>query len=656
MAAETMNVELRSAFDQFSNPLESQGTFEKCRDLCMRFSLSADALASEWDAYATNKSIDTVSVEALQGLAMDLQQKKSRKPPLKPRAQPKAKGAEARPSLSKESLKTATAAASGEMRSPTASQASQQSSQFATPSVGPSKSAAGARAASGKDFSPASYQSPLQVAGDYANRTNAGQVVARYNDKLPAMRNAPKPSAFPSGARCRIDTDPFASQADAADAAEGGNVRKKYRFMYTSLDERAAKLEEQMNELHDVLAKRYGLTSIQPVGQPSQELVTNVGRICCEASGKLNKTAVVLEGSRASSGGQRVALDLSEMRDYALFPGQIVAVRGMNSSGRRLVAQHIFSDASLPMPVSTRKRLEEFHHSPTHQGGEPLHVMVATGPFSTHADLEYQPLKDLLLVLNKQRPDAIVLVGPFVDSNHPRVKSGDMAIDYGGTTVNVSFPDLFDLKVQKNIEKALNAIAKSDGVKPKVVIVPSLDDVQHDFVYPQPPFEYSFDVPEARDVVFMSNPCTFALNEVVFSVSANDALLHMGADEISQFQSAAASGRLARLTEHCLQQRSVYPLFPPRTGAAQLDLRHRKKYALQHCSPDVLITPSKLAHFATKVKECLCVNPGQLARGGNGGTFASIVVHPKPQTMSEDDVEKERHNIADRSRVEIMRI
>jgi len=38
----------------------------------------------------------------------------------------------------------------------------------------------------------------------------------------------------------------------------------------------------------------------------------------------LNVKSIVLEGSRETSGGERVPLDLSDVKDYSLFPGQVI--------------------------------------------------------------------------------------------------------------------------------------------------------------------------------------------------------------------------------------------------------------------------------------------------------------------------------------------
>jgi DNA polymerase alpha subunit B len=433
--------------------------------------------------------------------------------------------------------------------------------------------------------------------------------------------------------------------------------------MYTSLEERAAMLERQLLEMQEELAKRHHLKEISPVSTPSQEIAVVVGRICCEAaSGKLNKTAVMLEGSLKDSGGMRIKLDLQEVPLYALFPGQIVAVEGINSTGRRMVAKKIYSSVPAESHRTLGSRLADFQHDSRYLGGSPLTMLCAAGPFTTNNNLDYQPLKDMLSVSAKLQPDVLLLVGPFIDCDHPEVASGELSVDLGGEMCEITHKEFFMMRVQSEIEKLL----KDSKVepKPKVVLIPSLNDIHHDFVYPQPPFrfDHDFDVPDAKDVVFMSNPATFCVNEVTVGVNASDILMHLGPEEISRV-GKVSGGRLGRLADHCINQHSFYPLFPATSGNAQLDLRHYKKYAMQK-TPDILITPSKLAHFVKKgdpsgtgTTSNISINPGQLTKGNNGGTFARFTVHPIPQRTLDDRSKAELpHDIANRTRVEIIRI
>lgn len=74
------------------------------------------------------------------------------------------------------------------------------------------------------------------------------------------------------------------------------------------------------------------------------------------------------------------------------------------------------------------------------------------------------------------------------------------------------------------------------------------------------------------------------------------------------------------------------------------------------CQPDILIVPSKLTCFAKKVSEhSLVLNPGHLTRDTTGGTYAVVEIHPFASDALEG-TEEMRHQIPDRTKVEIRRI
>ena len=159
-----------------------------------------------------------------------------------------------------------------------------------------------------------------------------------------------------------------------------------------------------------------------------------------------------------------------------------------------------------------------------------------------------------------------------------------------------------------------------------------------------------------RRVHCVSNPCTLQVNEIVIGVTGTDAIFHMSADETNG--NLVPGSRLARISQHMLQQQSYYPLFPPAPGT-NLDLKHMKQWNMP-CQPDLLIVPSKLACFARPVlRDTVVVNPGHLSKNTTGGTYAVMDIHPMKRDELEnaggDDVELE-HNIADRLRLEIRKI
>lgn len=115
-------------------------------------------------------------------------------------------------------------------------------------------------------------------------------------------------------------------------------------------------------------------------------------------------------------------LDLRELQSFALFPGQVVAVQGVNGSGGRMVARGIIDGVPRPLPSSRPSDLLRAQHGAELGGGKALSIFAAAGPFTTSDSLVYEPLNDLLGAVRAARPDVVVLMGPFVDSEHPKVR------------------------------------------------------------------------------------------------------------------------------------------------------------------------------------------------------------------------------------------
>lgn len=159
-----------------------------------------------------------------------------------------------------------------------------------------------------------------------------------------------------------------------------------------------------------------------------------------------------------------------------------------------------------------------------------------------------------------------------------------------------------------------------------------------------------------RRVHCVPNPCTLKINEVVIGVSSTDVMFHMSADETNS--NLPPGTRMTRISQHLLQQRSYYPLFPP-APSMNLDLQYMDQWSMP-CQPDMLIIPSKLACFSRTVMDStIVVNPGRLTRDTVGGTYAMMEVHPIAKEILDkvgDDEEELPHAIHERTEVEIKRI
>ncbi|KNC75847.1 hypothetical protein SARC_11632, partial [Sphaeroforma arctica JP610] len=120
--------------------------------------------------------------------------------------------------------------------------------------------------------------------------------------------------------------------------------------------------------------------------------------------------------------------------------------------------------------------------------------------------------------------------------------------------------------------------------------------------------------------------------------------------------SAAAGDRLGRLTNHLLEQRSFYPLYPAANGVS-IDYERLEQLEMP-MTPDILLIPSNMKYFAKNVSECLAINPGRLTRAKSGGTYTKFTVHAiRRNDILESETDKPiRHNVINRTRVEILKI
>ncbi|XP_056366125.1 DNA polymerase alpha subunit B [Oenanthe melanoleuca] len=449
-------------------------------------------------------------------------------------------------------------------------------------------------------FSPGSFSPSVTPSQKYSSRGGRGEVVAALG-------------AAPGGA--------WSGRGGCSVRRFGEPERclaRGYKFMFQRALDLREVLAGRVEELGEVLRRHHGLDGFSSTALPAQEPVTVLGQISCDGNGKLNPKSVLLVGDREHSGGAQVPLDLSELPEYSLFPGQVVALEGTNSSGRTMVVSRLYEGVPLPF------------HSPTEPMAEQRLVLLACGPFTPSDGVAFEPLSDLLGVVARDRPDVCVLFGPFLDAKHEQVESCQLP---------GSFSDVFRLCLRTIIEGT-----RSAGCQ--LVLVPSVRDVTHEFVYPQPPLPLPELPKEDRArVLLVSEPCTLDIEGVVLGLTSTDVLLHLGAEEICS--SSGISDRFTRILRHLLTQRSFYPLYPP-SEELPLDLEAQAALAALPVTPDVLVTPSELRFFIKDVLGCVCINPGRLTKGRAGGTYGRLLLRRDGHGDGHGDRHGDRHGDSSR--------
>ncbi|KAK0138567.1 DNA polymerase alpha subunit B [Merluccius polli] len=391
------------------------------------------------------------------------------------------------------------------------------------------------------------------------------------------------------------------------------SLRSSYKFMFQRLRDVRNVLTVKIEDFGEELRSHINIEEFSPVALPAQDNITVLGQVCCDSKGKLNAQSVVLEAG-PEHGGQQVPVDLSELKEYSLFPGQVVVMEGMNTTGRRLVATKLHE--GLPLPFYTPEVKQEMDE-------EPVSVLVACGPYTPSDSLTFDPLLDLITVIVRDRPDVCVLLGPFVDAKHEQIEKA---------LVTETFEAIFSRCVESIVEGT-----KSVGCR--LVFVPSQRDIHHRFIYPQPPFTLpDLSKDQAQRVTLVPDPCTLLIEGVTLGPDLHRYPLPHGSrgdqlnctvvmynNNIVLIFSAAGSDRFSRILKHLLTQRSYYPLYPP-VEDVNMDYEKFQSYGQMPLSPDVLIVPSELRYFIKEVIGCVCVNPGRLTKGQVGGTYGRLLL------------------------------
>lgn len=435
----------------------------------------------------------------------------------------------------------------------------------------------------------------------FSERQNAGQVVETLNSHLSACE---APIAPPAESRVKLtantDLKKFYYKPMAMHLSEASEV----------LDDRIDEFQSQLRVHHNIDDSAFG----NAASQATNEIVA-VGRIVSDAlEGALNATSLMLENSRRTGAGLRIPLKVESI-SHEFFPGEVVAVRGVNPSGDYFSVSEILEMPLLPPAASLPSTLEANGRTgatedDSETGHQPLNVMVSSGPYTADGNLAFEPLNTLCETAATSYVDVLILIGPFLDIEHPLVASGDFDLpdDPSIKPDKATISDVFRLLVGAPLARLAQ-----QNPSVTIVLVPSVRDVINKHVsWPQEPFDKknkALGLPKQAKVV--TNPVTISLNEIVVGITSQDVLSDLRREEVLVGRPTEKS-LMSRLPRHLIQQRHFSPLFPPsdrmtlpRTGTAEgiatgmpLDVSYLKLGEWLNVRPDILITPSVLPPFA----------------------------------------------------------
>ncbi|PFH53387.1 hypothetical protein AMATHDRAFT_137918 [Amanita thiersii Skay4041] len=407
--------------------------------------------------------------------------------------------------------------------------------------------------------------------------------------------------------------------------------KRAFRYMYEKVSERSEVLDERIEEIAELVREHYKISDFSDPSASTDEEVIVVGRIVQEAeaassSSKLNDATIHLESSRMHGSGSRVPLRFSPFlkirgcirgaKSVGFFPGAITVLKGKNGGGGWFQVSEILG---LPPPAPLLPAEPSHSKMELGMGGLPFSMCVACGPYTTDSNLQYKPRDSLFEYLKNSKPKVVLIMGPFVDSAHPRIKAGDA--DYPPSRI-----------YQARFLNPLIAFLK-ESPESIVLLLPHVRDLLSDrAVYPQTeyPQHLTGDHPQIH---LLPNPARFSINGVNFGATSVDVLFHLKREEFlkrgeevtpippTSVEDTGADG-MGNLCRYLLQQRSFYPLFPVPLDVSHevnLDISHSE--GLRMCdtdqnkyAPDILLVPSKLKEFCKTVHSTIAINPSYLSR------------------------------------------
>jgi DNA polymerase alpha subunit B len=391
---------------------------------------------------------------------------------------------------------------------------------------------------------------------DFSSRENAGDIAEQLNGHI-ALPDPPEEEEFPIEPRIKLKANTDMSKFS-------------YKTMAMKLSEASEVLDDRIDEFRQLIQDHLDLDDSafgNPAYQSPNEIIC-IGRICSDTNeGKLNTASLVLEGSRRWGSGRRISLKLDSLTSYNFFPGQIVALRGTNASGETFVVSEILCLPLLTQPATTpadfdvhnARYLDTPESDPDNV--RPLTIYIASGPYTTDQNLDFAPLHTLLDNAATARADAVILLGPFLDAEHPSIRSGDFDIP-----PNLPHPDratmadVFRHYISTGLQKF-----STRNPKANVLLVPNLRDAHHHAAaFPQDKFlkkELGLG-PAGKMVQCVTNPMTLSMNEFVVSTSSLDILDMLRREEIVGGK-ARAVNLYERGARNVIEQRNFLPLFPP---------------------------------------------------------------------------------------------
>ncbi|EAS04406.1 DNA polymerase epsilon subunit B (macronuclear) [Tetrahymena thermophila SB210] len=347
------------------------------------------------------------------------------------------------------------------------------------------------------------------------------------------------------------------------------------------------------------------------------EEVKMVGRLISTENGFLNTTNLRIELNR----NQYFDLVFENDFDFGnnvLFPNQIVMVKGIINEKEELVVSELITDHIKEITDEEHPKIDNLNQD------ESQLIMVAAGPFSTVMSTQYTSFDNILHVAKTKKVSTLILLGPFLDIKNEILKDGSIIINSKEYTFEQLQNSLFE-----------KAVKELEG-KTQIIIVPSTRDILSTDSIPQMSLEIK--VSEHKNSIHSySNPAYIDIDKLRVYIANSD--VGMITLQNSLLDKKIPYMQQSRLTFKALMnQQNLYSIYPMRNPQDSQQILETVKlpnindfdipfdYQLEQY-PHIIISPSSLPKFATKIYNTVVINPNYVIRDGSqAGNFAIITL------------------------------
>eukprot|EP00871_Galdieria_phlegrea_P000161 jgi/Galph1/1145/GphlegSOOS_G5846.1 len=302
---------------------------------------------------------------------------------------------------------------------------------------------------------------------------------------------------------------------------------------------------------------------------------------------------------------------ISSVKSCCIFRGQAVVFQGSRRQENFLEATRLYT-SSIKNNVAFPEQANARHLmmlDPSPAIGTGLSIMIVSGPYTTSTNLKYNPLKEFLARVEKERPDLVILQGPFLDEKHRFVESG---------MITTGYRSILAMRIGAELKRCFE---QSSG---KCVIIPHIQDVFHNFTVPQHEYQEDLFFPNGtpRNIYFLKNPMSFRFGDI--SIAATSIPILDDMSSVAYVRAPPERGRIPALCETLLDQKCFYPIFPP-VNRRPLDYGNINELYFDSEETQLFILTSSLKPFVRVLKGgTVCINPGHLSKGVNSGTFGHM--------------------------------